>query len=818
MKRFFIVRQLDGSEQQFTENDLPLTVGSGADNHIVLPASEPVGAYIEISQGHLFVQPAAQHIEPLFHNDRLLNESVWLKSNDQMRCRSYVIRYERSGDRSIFSVVQADQEPVSPVLSPPLQAPHDNSRNGEGAEEIPVDITGSNLTSRRKKIALGAVGLGLLLLGCAVLFVLLARPLELRITPDPDSVSISGFPPAIKINSRYLMLPGEYSVAVSKKGYATFEQPLYIDKTSQNLLNVDLKKLPGILNLLVSPADGVKIYSESKLIATTPPDRISIPPGNHQLTLAKDRYQPFEIDVLIEGQDVVQTLEATLQPDWADITITSEPINAQVYVDGTEVGQTPVTLQLLSGDHQIVLKEALYFDSTQLLTVKAGNDETIDYRLNPLPGQLLLSSTPDGAVVSVNNAYKGTTPVELTLPSGKVQELKLSHPGHKSLAHQVMLAPAEDKEIMLVMEQERGTLFLTITPTNATVSINGKSYEDIQGKLTLPATPQTIEVSLSGYKSVSRTITPDPGFSQQVAIDLVPNSQPGVSSSTGVPPGAPSRQVPTKEQAVTSSGQRLIYIKPSPFTMGAPRREPGRRANERERKIVMEKPFLIGEKLVSNQEYRKFDSSHDSGSFGGNSLNGDKQPVVNIVWNQAAAYLNWLSRQDDLQPFYIKRGDQYVAASPPTNGYRLPTEAEWAYSARLAGKQDRSRYPWSGGFPPRTVVANFADESARTILPRVLPEYNDSFPVTSPVGSFPPNQAGLYDMGGNASEWCHDFYSAYTGRLADSRDPLGPPNGVHKVIRGSNWKDASITEMRLSYRAYHKEARNNVGFRIARYP
>ena len=135
-----------------------------------------------------------------------------------MRCRSYAIGYERSGDRYIFSVVQSDRKPVLPVLPPPVQAPHEHSPNGGGAEEIPVDIAGSNAASGRKKIALGAVGLGLLLLGCAALFVLSARPLELRINPDPDSVSISGFPPAIKIGSRYLILPGEYRLTSAKRG------------------------------------------------------------------------------------------------------------------------------------------------------------------------------------------------------------------------------------------------------------------------------------------------------------------------------------------------------------------------------------------------------------------------------------------------------------------------------------------------------------------------------------------------------------------------------------------------------------------------
>ncbi|MFC1832034.1 formylglycine-generating enzyme family protein, partial [Thermodesulfobacteriota bacterium] len=254
------------------------------------------------------------------------------------------------------------------------------------------------------------------------------------------------------------------------------------------------------------------------------------------------------------------------------------------------------------------------------------------------------------------------------------------------------------------------------------------------------------------------------------------------------------------------------------FMMGAPRREPGRRANERQRQVTLKQPFLIAEKLVTNGEYKKFEGSHSSGTFSGHSLDGQDQPVVDVTWNQAVAYLNWLSQQEDLEPFYQKQGDGYVTVSPPTNGYRLPTEAEWAFIARQAGDQEIQRYPWSGGFPPRSVVANLGDESARTILPRVIQGYNDTFPVTSPVGHFPANRAGLYDIGGNASEWCHDYYSAYTGRLTEDTDPLGPPVGTHRVIRGSNWRDATLAETRLSYRAYHKEARNNVGFRIARYP
>lgn len=233
----------------------------------------------------------------------------------------------------------------------------------------------------------------------------------------------------------------------------------------------------------------------------------------------------------------------------------------------------------------------------------------------------------------------------------------------------------------------------------------------------------------------------------------------------------------------------------------------------------MSRPFYLSQKLVSNRQFRLFTKEHVSGSFAGNSLDGEDYPVVNITWEDAVSYLNWLSEQDGLKPFYQKQGSSFVAASPPTNGYRLPTEAEWAFSARLVGSPTVQHFPWSGGFPPRTTIGNFADESARHILPQIIDGYQDGFPVSSPVGTFPPSKGGFYDMGGNVGEWCHDFYSPYPGNgsPAPPTDPLGPPSGTHHVIRGSSWRDSSITELRLSYRSYHREGRDNVGFRVARY-
>ena len=114
---------------------------------------------------------------------------------------------------------------------------------------------------------------------------------------------------------------------------------------------------------------------------------------------------------------------------------------------------------------------------------------------------------------------------------------------------------------------------------------------------------------------------------------------------------------------------------------------------------------------------------------------------------------------------------------------------------------------------------NYADLSAKELLPATVKDYDDGFPATAPVDSYTPNGLGLKNLGGNVAEWVHDVYTVYgtlIGPVAEI-DPLGPEEGGLHVIRGSSWMDSSISELRLSCRDYGTEPRPDVGFRIARY-
>ena len=167
----------------------------------------------------------------------------------------------------------------------------------------------------------------------------------------------------------------------------------------------------------------------------------------------------------------------------------------------------------------------------------------------------------------------------------------------------------------------------------------------------------------------------------------------------------------------------------------------------------------------------------------------DTHPVVCVSWYDAVAFCNWLSSRAGLEKVY---DENTWKADFSKVGFRLPTEAEWEYAARAGGK--KIKYPddanyWGTG--------------------------RDRWWHTSPVGSFPPNELGLYDMAGNVWEWCNDWYSANYYKVSPVDNPTGPLSGTFKVLRGGAW-DNLPKECRSS-RRHPKEpdcTYTSHGFRI----
>ena len=103
------------------------------------------------------------------------------------------------------------------------------------------------------------------------------------------------------------------------------------------------------------------------------------------------------------------------------------------------------------------------------------------------------------------------------------------------------------------------------------------------------------------------------------------------------------------------------------------------------------------------------------------------------------------------------------------------------------------------------------------MLATTLVTYNDGFGVTAPSGSFAANPLGIFDLGGNVSEWIQDYYEV--GRAETEsvvEDPLGPGTGRFHLVRGPNWRGATVTDLRMASRNFSADGDERIGFRIAR--
>jgi formylglycine-generating enzyme required for sulfatase activity len=509
---------------------------------------------------------------------------------------------------------------------------------------------------------------------------------------------------------------------------------------------------------------------------------------------------------------VRQRIEAVLQPGWGVLRIESQPDKADVLLEGAVVGQTPLQIEPMGGVYTIELKKHGFKPILDKIHIEPGETvKMLQFALQKVEGVLELTSRPSGVSVTLNGEFQGQTPITLNIIQGKDHQLSLLKSGYKTVSRSVRVEDAKVQHVDIQLQPDYGIVFITSQPADAKLTVDGKVMGTASRRLRLTALPHRIVVSRAGYESFKTTLTPTAGVSKKLDVKLMSNRQAGAASR--------SASIKTAEGQVL---HRIDLSEPVQFQMGSSRREPGRRSNESQYMVELTRTFNISKREVTNAEFKKFRQGHNSGSESGFDLNEMDHPVASVAWDDAAEYLNWLSEKDGLPPAYEKKDGKMAAVVPMTTGYRLPTEAEWAFVTRYEGGNSADgkplKYPWGNDrFPPKK-SGNYADSSADNSLPLTIKGYTDGYRATAPVGRFPANSVGIYDLGGNVSEWCHDYYDVYSGgETRVLRDPAGPAEGRFHVVRGASWRRGSIMELRLSYRDYAEKPRNDIGFRIARY-
>ena len=800
MNRVYFLKS-QNLQRRFDESDFPLSIGGDSTNIELkgVPAKS-VLAHIALSSGHAYVQSAGEEVE-LYHNHEYIKSSAWLKSGDRVQLGDWMVCWDIKGDQVFIEVRNKTETPelkAPPVLPPVVE------NEPDGPEIIPI-ATASMSPGKQRKLRY-LVFAAFTLLTVVALFVLFATPISININPNAETQTVSGFPPPVSFGQKMLVVPGTFTVNASLDGYHSLQQSFEVVSGGFQAFNFELKELPGRLKINVDPAVSIKVFLGEHELATDSGNVVSVERGLQQISIETDRYLVETRELDIAGFGELQELNIVLRPAWANVELNSVPQGAEVLVDDGILGITPLKAEIVQGQRSIEISLAGFKTKRLQELLVAGSSIVLEtIKLEPNDGILKLSSRPGGATVSVAGTFHGSTPVTMILASGVDHQIRLSKPGYLSVKKTVSLQPDEEQQLTMDLASEMGIVFISSNPADATLILDGKPAGSGTQRLRLNTRPHELTFSKPGYVSQTLKVTPRTDTSQNIEIDL-------------------KTLIQAKEDARpavlhTASGHEMPLLEPSgSFKMGASRREAGRRANESQRLVEITRPYYLATREVTNAQYRLFNSKHQSGSAEGVSLNSNNLPVVNVSWNDAARYCNWLSEQDKLVPAYVEQGGHMKLSTQANSGYRLPSEAEWAYAARVAGRNTAVRYSWGESYPPKSSVGNFADAQIADTLAIVVTGYNDGYRGPSPVGSFTAHPGGFHDLGGNVAEWTNDYYAVYPGQANKlTRDPTGPDSGDHHVVRGSSWRDGSITELRLSYRDYSRGPRDNLGFRIARY-
>lgn len=684
---------------------------------------------------------------------------------------------------------------VRPLLVPTEDLPVDLGEvpSVEGAAPVRVE------RAPRSKLNYAAWAMGLVLLVVLGIFALL-KPIALDLQPGDARVrSLGAF--SWQSASSVFVFPGDHTLRAEHAGYVPADLKLSVRGPAQARALIHLVKLPGKLEV-DSGGVAAEISADGAHIGRVP-GVVDVPAGERTLTFKAPRYLDQVERLNITGMGEKQKLKVVLKPNFAVVSVSSLPAGAQVEVDGKPAGVTPAKIEMDSGMRRVQVSAPGLRIWTSSVAVTAGVPQVIGpIELGAADARVTVRSVPAGAQVTTGGSFRGVTPVTIDLAPGVTHTISVAKAGYAPWTRE-LLAEA-DKESSL--DARLVALLVPVRiqgdPADGEVFVDGTSHGAAPVSVELPAARHHIEVRKEGYKPYAADLVLAPGLGRTVDFKLF-NPKDVVGNS-------PAR-------LTTKSGIKLLIVAGGVFQAGTDRREQGRRPNEGSHKVTLVRPFYMGEREISNGQFRLFQPAHNSGAVGNVSLDLDKQPVVRVTWEDAAAFCNWLSAQEGLPEAYAATPDGgFSLVAPVNNGYRLPTEAEWEFVARAASTGKPLKYPWGAELPVVSGTANFAGSEAASLLGASLEGHRDEFIGTSAPALFAPNPLGFYDFAGNASEWTNDYYSSFIASAAVT-DPLGPTEGKGHTYRGSNWRSASTSELRFPWREGAAAASDVIGFRVARY-
>lgn len=655
------------------------------------------------------------------------------------------------------------------------------------------------------KLLLSVVAGSLLMTMLSVAF--FVNSVSFRVEPSQAandlSVLVSDGIGVVLLNTAYVL--GSQTVLV-------FQSPSFISrqlevdfKDAQHELVVRMQAAAVKVVITTEPPLAGTIWKiDGQYVATGVQFVQELKPGPAEITIDNTLYHvesvPLEVKIGVPSKHHIYLTSVA-----GIIDIRSEPAGARVVMDGSEKGKTPLAISNLAGGlhHLELMLEGYQLIEEEISVTSQSFQHLRDYRFQRIQSELHVDLSPAGGELLINGVMARLTS-PLWLEVGQKHILQYKKVGYLSQTREVLLTTNEQTRISFQLKEEIGEVEIRSRPS-ADIFINGKAVGVTPKTLRLQGVPQNLILKSPGYRAVELSVTPSSVL--PLLIDETLKSE------------LAARLAEAKPEFTATTGVQMKFFNPRVqanhrFTMGTRLGDKFRQANEFVREVDLTKSFYVSIAEINEQQFAAYKKTQAAAS---------KDPVRNVSWIDAVGFCNWMSRQSGLRPAYRISNGRLLDFDPTSDGYRLLSEAEWEWLARVVGRAQKTRFMWGNEPSIPKNSGNFADESVKGKMPKYISRYRDGFVGVAPVKSFTADAAGLYDMAGNVSEWVHDVYDLQppvAGQVAVNPfggQGLDVSGNDARVIKGASFRSASTTQLRTAFREGLSHGRDDVGFRIARY-
>ncbi len=605
----------------------------------------------------------------------------------------------------------------------------------------------------------------------------------LVITPEPANALVYINDEFVKTGEYIAKLkPGAYNYRVELPLYHTEAGSVEVGNTKKTL-SVKLKPAFGYIKISSQPESGAQVFVNGKLTTgTTPLTTEPIASGEHTVQVVKEMYQPTVQKVRVtDGQTT--PLNVTLQPNFAELTINA-PSGASIVLNNQQKGTGSWIGRLSAGIYSIEARLEKHRTAKQDIELATGDKRTIELQPTPIYGSLDVVSSPSGAAIKINGEDYGITPNTINKLLIGDYKVELSRQGYSPLTKSISITEGTSAMISETLVNGR-EVAINSTPSGVNLFIDGNAVGKTPYKGNLTFGSHVLKIENEGKIAERNVEIPQSGGETNFTLAF------GPASFT---------------ETVKGVSFEMIGIKGGTFQMGSN----SGISDEKPVHTVTVSDFYLGKTEITLIQYKVFvdetgyitDAERGNYSYIFNwsnrewekrkkinwrhdedgklrSVNSYNYPVIHVSWNDATAYCRWLS-------------------SKTGKTYRLPTEAEWEYAS---GGGENNRTKWAG------------TNSLLKLNKYAWKTWNANKRIRQ-VATRLPNQLGIFDMNGNVSEWCSDWYGPYSSE--NKYNPVGPSSGTHKVVRGGGF-GTSAKECRNTNRSNNMPDNriNSYGFRIA---